>query len=159
MPIFIDGYNLLCAIQKASDEFESMGDVRLCRILGRYLSLTNQKGRIIFDGTGPPDKSRFDDISNLEVLFVGRDTDADTVIEDSIRASTAAKNLTIVSNDRRVQKATRTRKAVLIKSEAFWTVVQKELSRKRPAKEPAEKRQGLSESETEQWMKFFKLKE
>jgi predicted RNA-binding protein with PIN domain len=117
--------------------------------------LAGEKGEIIFDGTGPPDKSGFDNLSNLEVFFAGLGTDADTVIEDKISVSTAPKKLTIVSSDRRLRSAARKRKATSIKSDVFWNDLQKQLSRKRPAKEPAEKRQGLNEGETEQWLDFF----
>lgn len=132
-----------------------ISDIGLCRILGRYLKLTGEKGEIIFDGTGPPDKAGFDNISNLEVFFAGLGTDADTVIEDKISVSTAPKRLTIVSSDRRLRSAARTRKATSMKSDVFWNDVQKQLSRKRPAKEPQAKRRGLSEGETDQWLEFF----
>ena len=151
----IDGHNLLHAIFKSEEDSGVISDVGLCRILGRYFTLTGEKGEIIFDGTGPPDKGGFDNISNLEVFFAGLGTDADTVIEDKISASTAPKRLTIVSSDRRLRSAARTRKATSMKSDVFWNDVQKQLSRKRPAKEPTEKRQGLSEGETEQWLEFF----
>ena len=157
MPVIIDGHNLLRTIQKTSEYFESIGRVQLCRIVSRYLCLTGEKGEIVFDGTGPPDKSGFDDISNLEVFFAGRSTDADSVIEDKVKASTAPKRLTVVSSDRRLRNAARARKATLVKSLDFWADVQKELSRKRKASEPAEKRRGLTESETEQWLEFFGL--
>ncbi len=157
MPIIIDGHNLLHTIRKTNEELQSISDVQLCQVISRYLKLTGEKGEIIFDGTGPRDKSGFDNISNLEVLFAGRDSDTDTVIEDKIRASTAPKRLTIVSSDRRLRKAAQVRKATATKSETFWSDLEKQLSRKRPVKEPAEKRQGLSESETNQWLKFFGL--
>ena len=158
MPVIIDGYNLLRSVQKAED-FESISDVQLCRLIGRYLKLIGENGEIIFDGTGPPDKSGFDDISNLEVLFAGLAADADTVIEGKIRANTAPKRLTVVSSDRRLRKSAQARKARMVKSEVFWDELQKQLSRKRTAKEPIEKRRGLSESETEQWLKFFGLEQ
>ena len=151
----IDGHNLLHTIYKSEGDSESISDVGLCRILGGYFKLTGEKGVMIFDGTGPPDKTGFDNISSLEVFFAGIRTDADTVIEDKISASTAPKGLTIVSSDRRLRAAARTRKATSMKSEVFWNDVRKQLSRKRPAKEPTEKRQGLNEGETEQWLEFF----
>ncbi|RKY24587.1 MAG: hypothetical protein DRP62_03395 [Planctomycetota bacterium] len=157
--IIIDGYNLLWSIQSRSEDLESISDVQLCCIVSRYLKLTNEKGQIIFDGIGPPDKSRFYNIRNLEVFFVGFNTDADTVIETRIMASTAPKGLTIVSSDRRIQKAAWARKATSIKSETFWDNLQKLLSRKKTASEPAAKRIGLNESETEQWLKFFGLEQ
>jgi predicted RNA-binding protein with PIN domain len=151
----IDGHNLLHTIIKLEDDSGAISDVGLCGILSRYFKLTGEKGEIIFDGTGPPDKSGFDKIYNLEVFFAGRGTDTDTIIEDKIRASTAPKGLTIISSDRRLRSAAHTRKATSIKSDVFWSDVQKQLSRKRPAKEPTEKRRGLNEGETEQWLKFF----
>jgi hypothetical protein len=151
----IDGHNLLHTIYKSEGDSGATSDVGLCRILGRYFKLTGEKGEMVFDGTGPPDKSGFDNISNLEVFFAGLRTDADTVIEDKISANTAPKRLTIVSSDRRLRKAARTRKATSMKSDVFWNDVQKQLSRKRPEKEPTEKRQGLNEGETEQWLEFF----
>ncbi len=155
----IDGHNLLHSIDKVDEGSESISDVQLCRIVGRYLKLIGEKGEIIFDGTGPRDKSGFDNISNLEVLFAGLGTDADTIIEDKIRANTAPKRLSIVSSDRRLRKAAQARKAMAVKSEVFWNNLQKQLSRKKTMREPAAKRQGLSESETKQWLKFFGLEQ
>ena len=151
----IDGYNLLHTIIKLEDDSGAISDIDLCRFLDRYFSLTSDKGEIIFDGTGPPDKSGFDKINNIEVSFAGLGTDTDTVIEDKISVSTAPKGLTIVSSDRRLRAAARRRKATSIKSDVFWNDVQKQLNRKRPIKEPTEKRQGLNEGETEQWLEFF----
>ena len=159
MPIIIDGYNLLWSVQEAGDGPEPISDVQLCHIIGRFLKASGENGEIIFDGTGPPDKSGFDNISNLEVFFSGLSTDADTVIENKIRANTAPKRLTVVSSDRRLRDAARARKAISIKSQDFWNNVQKQLSRKRTSKEPAAKQLGLSKGETEQWLKFFDLEQ
>ena len=156
---FIDGHNLLHSIQKADESTGHISDVQLCRIIGSYLKLTGQKGEIIFDGIGPPDKSGFDGISNLEVFFAGLGTDTDTVIEDKIIANSAPRRLKIVSSDRRLRKAARARKAMSIKSEVFWNNIQKQLSRKKTAKEPTAKRRGLSESETRQWLEIFDLEQ
>jgi predicted RNA-binding protein with PIN domain len=159
MPIIIDGHNLLHTIQKTNEELQSISDIQLCQVISKYLKLTGQKGEIVFDGTGPRDKSVFDNIINLEVLFAGQATDADGVIEHKIRLNTAPKRLKIVSSDRRLRKAAQTRKATVTKSETFWKDLEKQLSRRRTIKEPAEKRQGLSESETRQWMRFFGLEQ
>ena len=157
MPVIIDGHNLLWAIRKVSEDFEPISDVQLCRILGRYLELSNESGEIIFDGIGPLDKSLFDNINRLEVIFAGRDSDADTIIEDKIRQSTSPRRLIVVSSDRRVRKAARARRVTSARSEAFWGKVCKQLNRKKAFKEPPAKRDGLSESETEEWLRFFSL--
>ena len=155
----IDGHNLLHSIHKEGADSGPIRDVQLCWIVGRYLKQIGQKGEIIFDGTGPRDKSGFDNISNLEVFFAGLGTDADTVIENKIGANTAPRRLTIVSSDRRLRKAARARKAISVKSEVFWNNVQKQLSRKKTTKEPAAKRRGLSDGETKQWLEFFGLEQ
>lgn len=157
--IIIDGHNLLHAIPKADRDSASINEIGLCRLLDKYLRLTGQAGEIIFDGAGPRDKSMFDNVSDIEVLFAGPGNDADTVIEDKIKASSAPKRLTIISSDRRLRKAARARKATVQKSEIFWIEVQRQLNRKRPIKEPGAKRNGLSEIETEQWLEFFGLKQ
>jgi len=38
---------------KTEGDSEVISDVGLCRIIGRYLKLTTQKGEIILDGMGP----------------------------------------------------------------------------------------------------------
>ncbi len=157
--IIIDGLNLLHSIVKLSDDVESINDVQLCWIVSRYLRAIRKQGEIIFDGTGPRDKSQFDNIANLEVLFAGLGSDADTVIENKIKASTAPKRLSIVSSDRRLRDAARARRATAVKSEVFWDNLQKQLKRKKTVKEPEAKRVGLSESETKQWLEFFGIKQ
>jgi predicted RNA-binding protein with PIN domain len=160
MAVIIDGHNLLHSIQKEDPGSGPISDVQLCHIISRYLKRINEKGEIIFDGTGPRDKSEFDNINNLEVFFAGLRSDADTVIEEKIKASTAPKGLTVISSDRRLRDAARKRKATAVKSQVFWNDVQKQLSRKNRIKEPSAKRDGfISESETDQWLKIFDLEQ
>ncbi|MDD5326416.1 MAG: NYN domain-containing protein [Phycisphaerae bacterium] len=159
MPIIVDGHNLLHSINKADPDSGSVSDVQLCRAIGKYLRLINEKGEVVFDGTGPRDKSGFDNIDNLEVSFAGARSDADTVIEDKIKANTAPKRLTIVSSDRRLRDAARKRKATVEKSLDFWDNLCKQLSRKRGIAEPKGKRHGLTDGETDLWLKIFDLEE
>ncbi len=156
MPFIIDGHNLLWSVQNA-EENTSITDITICRILDDYFRRTGKSAEIIFDGTGPPVKTEFKNVANLQVTFSGLRTDCDTVIEQRISASTAPKLLTIVSSDRRLRDAASARKATSIKSEDFWDEVKKRLSRRKTGKEPPGKRAGLTESETELWMKTFGL--
>ena len=157
MPVIIDGYNLLRAIQKNDEQFETLTEAGLSRILSEYLKRKRDHGHIVFDGIGPPDKSDLGGFENLEVYFSGADTDADTVIEQKILDNTAPKSLLIVSTDRRLRAASGKRKAVSIRSELFFLEVIRQLDRKKPTPEPKQKRQGLTESETETWMDIFDL--
>jgi hypothetical protein len=154
MPVIIDGHNLLWLIRNQEEE-QSITDAGLCGILDVYFGLTHEYAEIIFDGIGPPDKSGFDGIKNLEITFSGRATDCDTLVENKITDSTAPKRLVIVSSDRRLRDAADKRKATAIKSEDFWEDVKKRISKHKPGKEPAQKRKGLTQSETELWLKEF----
>ncbi|MCK4914391.1 MAG: NYN domain-containing protein, partial [Planctomycetes bacterium] len=111
MPVIIDGYNLLRSIPN-DESSNSVDDVQLCRILGEYLTVVSETGQIIFDGIGPPDKTGFDNIRNLEVFFSGQSLEADDVIEDKLKLNTAPKRLMVVSSDRRLRKAAMARKAI-----------------------------------------------
>jgi len=157
--IIIDGHNLLHSIVKLHEDSGQTSDVQLCWIISRYLKVVGETGEIVFDGTGPRDKSQFDNIENLEVLFAGLGSDADTVIEDKIRANSAPRRLSIISSDRRLRDAARTRKATAIKSEVFWDELQRQLSQKKSVKEPEAKRSGLTESETRQWLGIFGIEQ
>jgi hypothetical protein len=156
----IDGDNLLWALREALDEREIGTEIEMCRVLSRYFASTGEPGQVVFDGAGPSDHGEFDKIANPEVIFAGFHHDADSVIEEKIGASTSPRRLTVVSSDRRLRKAAAMRKATAMKSEEFWTLVRKELERKKPRKrEPQEKREGLTDGETDQWMEAFGLDE
>jgi predicted RNA-binding protein with PIN domain len=159
MPYLIDGCNLLWAIQNNDERFAPVEDVRLCWTIGRHLSQIGEQGDLVFDGTGPNDKDRFDHIPGLTVSFAGIGRDADGVIEEKIKAHTSSHPLIVVSNDRRLRQAALHLKASVIHAEAFWEKVLKEVNKKRPPPEPTAKRHGLSESETDVWLKAFGIEE
>lgn len=141
-----------------ADGPEEISDVGLCRVVGLYLRRVKESGELIFDGPGPRDKSDFDNIDGIEVLFAGLGSDADTVIEGKIAANTAPRSLTVVSSDNRLRKAARARRANSVKSEDFWDRLVRGLERpRRGVEEPSGKRHGLNEGETEQWLDFFDI--
>jgi len=156
----VDGNNLLWALHERFEEREITTEIDLCRVLGRYFAMTAEDGQVVFDGSGPARRGDFESLTNVEVIFSGFHKDSDSIIEEKIKANTAPRRLTVVSSDRRLRKAAAMRKATAIKSEDFWEMVHKELQRKKPRKkEPQAKREGLSESETEQWMDLFDIDE
>jgi predicted RNA-binding protein with PIN domain len=156
MPVIIDGHNLLWAIRNP-DEDTNITDVAMCQALDTYFAITRDKAEIIFDGIGPPDKTGLNNLSNLEITFSGRNSDCDSIIEQRILDSTAPAHLTIVSTDRKIRDAASARKAISIQSDEFWAIVTKKLSKQKRGKEPAAKRTGLTESETDLWLKAFGL--
>jgi len=159
MAVIIDGYNLLRTVEKIDEDFQSNCDILMCRMLSQYLKRVRAQGCIVFDGIGPRDKTEFYKLDNLEVLFTGPDSDADSVIEDKIAADSAPKRLIVVSSDRRLRRAAAKRKAIAVKSDQFWLSVISQLQRKRkPSPEPRAKHDGITDSETDQWLDMFGLK-
>lgn len=158
--VIIDGNNLLWALHEAFDDREITTEVDLSHVLSQYFGQIGETGQVVFDGAGPADKSQFDTIDYLEVYFAGFHRDADSVIEEKITADTSPRRLTVVSSDRRIRKAAGERKASALKSEEFWQQVQRELSRRNPKRrEPEEKREGLTDGETDKWLEAFGLDE
>jgi predicted RNA-binding protein with PIN domain len=141
------------------EEFASFTDVQLCRALSDYLRCIRDRGHIVFDGVGPPDKSAFGGMPALEVYFSGETSDADTVIEQKIGDSTAPKSLVVVSSDRRIRTSAAKRRAISVPADAFWQTLLAQLEKesKRPAPEPFQKRHGLTEHETQLWLKKFEI--
>ncbi len=158
MPLIVDGYNLLRFVQ-SEGHFENLVEVGLCRILSDYLVSVRDRGHIIFDGTGPPDKHDLEQLgglTNLEVYFSGADYEADEIIMQKIEDSSAPKSLIIVSTDREIRAAAAARKATSVRSDVFWQVLISRLETQQKAvHEPKEKRRGITESETDQWLDFF----
>ena len=159
MPIIIDGYNLLRAVQNSYEQGGKLSEAVLCRIISEYLKRIRDHGHIVFDGIGPPDKSGLADLFNLRISFVGADTDADTVIEATIVDNSAPKRLIVVSTDRRLRAAAGKRKAISVRSDIFWQDLIRRLDKKIPTPEPQEKRHGISDVETDQWLDVFGIEE
>jgi len=154
--LIVDGYNLLRTVQNLTEHSSEITDIQICQVINEYLYRTKKKGSLIFDGIGPRDKSPFNNMFCLDIIFSGTTREADDIIEKMILDSSAPKNLTVVSSDRRIKKAAEKRKAEAIDCVDFWMAMLKQLEKKakKPA-EPKEKFAGLTESETEFWLREF----
>ncbi len=159
MPLIVDGYNLLRYIQGSDEEFMGLNEAGLCRFISQYVSQLRERGHVYFDGTGPRDKSELGGLPGVEVYFSGPDREADDLIEQKIEDNTAPRRLVVVSSDRRIATAAKRRKAVAVRSDVFWMGMVSQLESYRPASEPREKRSGISEIETDQWMDCFGIED
>ena len=157
MPLVIDGYNLLRWIQRHGEGCEALDEAGLCRALSYYVGQIRDRADVYFDGLGPPDKTALGGLAGVEVYFSGQDWTADDLIEEKIEDSTAPRRLVVVSSDRRLRAAAKRRKARPVPCEAFWTEVQRRLRTRPPAPEPREKRGGIGQIETDQWLDAFGL--
>jgi predicted RNA-binding protein with PIN domain len=156
MPILIDGYNLLRAVQKMQEQ-PDLVDADMCAVICEYLRRMGDIGTIVFDGIGPPNKERLMGLHHLQVIFSGRNIEADAIIEQHIHDNTAPKRLIVVSSDRRIRTAAKRRKCIDVPAGDFWMQVCHTVEKQLPVPEPRGKRQGISDSETQQWLKVFGL--
>jgi uncharacterized protein len=156
----IDGTNLLWAIREWPEGPQVTSEEGLCQVLDGYFATTHQQCQMVFDGTGPRDRNAFGGIRHIDVIHAGFDQEADSVIEGKVLADSAPKRLTIVSTDHQVRDAATGRKAAVLRCEEFWEQVLAHLRRnKTRKKEPPQKRKGLTDGETDQWMDLFGLEE
>lgn len=156
MPVLVDGYNLLRAVQK-HEQFAGLDEAELCHVITEYLLRVRDRAQVVFDGVGPPDKTRLGGFRNMEVYFSGPNNDADTLIEEKIADNTAPKSLVVVSSDRRLRAAAKSRKSVSVGADDFWAIMCKTLEKDLPRPEPKEKRHGVTEAEADHWMDLFDL--
>lgn len=157
MPFLIDGYNLLRSVQRL-DGYADLTDAQLCRFIAEFLRLVRERGTIVFDGIGPPDKRELMGVKGLEIRFSGERLDADSVIEQKIDDNTAPRRLAVVSSDRRLRTAAAKRKAKSIPVDVFWSGLCKALENgAKIISEPREKQKGITALEAEAWMEYFKL--
>jgi predicted RNA-binding protein with PIN domain len=164
MSLIIDGYNLLHASGvmpsgRGPHTFQRAREA-LLRVLAASLT-EEERARtiIVFDAREAPyNLPRTVDHEEMTVRFAPRDMDADTLIEELIRADSSPTRLTVVSSDHRIQNAAKRRRATPVDSDIWWA----ELMRRREvdrgaAPAPAKPDGPLPESEVARWMKEFQV--
>ena len=163
MPLLIDGYNLLHASGvmprgKGPGGLERSRTALLNLLSASIPADELPRTTVVFDASESPwGAARTVQHQGLTVRFADRDSDADTLIEQLIKADSAPKRLTVVSSDHRIQRAAKRRKATAIDAD-LWLA---QLLRERSAREessPAEnlKPEGpFSPGEVEFWLRQF----
>jgi hypothetical protein len=154
MPYLIDGNNLLHAALEAGDD---LGRLSLCEMLARNLP-DREDVHIVFDGPRPPaGLARQIAATGLTVTY-SPDAPADDLICREIRRTSAPRRLRVVSTDREIRRAARSRRCLGTTSEAFLaSLVRRPAPDPSPPEEPPEKREGLPEGRSEDWMRAFGL--
>lgn len=161
MPILIDGYNLLRGAAKWGPD-KSLGQLRLCELLGRWSVLTKKPVTIVFDGPEPrAGYARQLRNCGIQVLYSGPGRSADDLLIEEIQRCSAPRRLEVVSADREIRVAARRRRCREIGPEVFFESVCSRLaaSSVRPPRrvEPATKQKGLREGELHFWLAEFGL--
>jgi predicted RNA-binding protein with PIN domain len=129
MSILIDGYNLLNAVGIAGCR-AGPGNLQRARramlnVLAESLDPAGlERTTVVFDAQDPPPGlPREIRHRGLRVRFAAREQDADTLIEELVRADSAPRRLTVVSSDHRVQRAARRRRARAVDSDLWYAEI------------------------------------
>ena len=160
MPVVIDGNNLLHAARRAETSTLLIGRSMLCDAIGRWAQRRNERVHVVFDGPAPP-RPLAGQIGHpaIQVTYSGPGISADSVLTEILQTDSAARRLLVVSSDLEIVRAARRRRARSVGADEFWRMVQRDLSRGRPAqKEPKEKESGLSPDDVQRWLDEFELR-
>ena len=164
MSILIDGYNLLHASGilpqgQGPHTFERAREALLRFLAASLTDKERVRTTIVFDAREAPyNLPRTVDHDGMTIRFAPRDTDADTIIEELIRADTSPKRLTVVSSDHRIQNAARRRRAEAIDSDIWCVELQRQRNARRGGQAAAAKPEGpYPPSEVARWMAEFQI--
>lgn len=166
----IDGYNLMHSVGYARERYGQGGlersRNRLLRFLVNRLELgERRRTTIVFDArTIPFEGVSEQKLEEMTILFNQAGSDADTLIEELILEHSAPKQLEVVSGDRRLQKAIKRRKGIVVESEDFARLLRERESivpgSSQDVNSPAECEEkpesaAPSQSDAEYWMEVF----
>lgn len=153
--LIIDGHNLIPKIPGLRlDDLDD--ETKLLKILLEYCRLSRTQAELFFDGA-PIGYSQKTNYGWVRIHPVRSGLTADDAIIAYLRASGKnARNMTVVSSDRRVQVEARALQAAVVKSEDFSSEVKNTLSSSQAVQEMREK--PLSPEEVESWEELFKAK-
>jgi predicted RNA-binding protein with PIN domain len=161
MYYLIDGYNLLHAMGVLTGSVGPTGLERarlnLLGVLSGAMGSDARNVTVVFDASNPPRgvPSQFD-YHGLHVVFAVEQDAADDLIEQFIQKASAPKNLTVVSDDRRIRQAAERRRCVVQNCEAFLETLQRKRRQHKPKTDGAPaKPLNVSGTETQHWLEEF----
>ncbi len=157
----IDGYNLLHVMGVLGGR---LGPAGLERARQRLLGLLaggfgDEAGAVtvVFDSTTPPRGVPAEQVyRGVQVRFAVKQPEADDLIEELIRRCSAPRQLTLVSDDHRLQQAARRRDCQVQGCEGFLTWLGRHRrERTRRATATPEKRERPTSAEAQRWLAEF----
>ena len=163
MTLLIDGYNLLHASGilgrgRGPGGFERSRMALLNFIAESLPDETRARTTVVFDAAhAPPGMPRTLAHRGLCVRFAASHADADSLIEELIRADSAPRQLVVVSSDHRLHRAARRRRAQAIDSDRWYaeTVRNRRESALNAPPRPAKPAAVLGEDEVAYWLARF----
>lgn len=156
----VDGYNLLHAMGvlggRVGPQGLSKARLNLFGLLRGALGEEASTVTVVFDAAHAPHGALDDqEYEGIHIRFAVDHAQADDLIESLICQSPTPKQLTVVSDDRRIQKAAHRRRCVALGCLDFL----ENLNQRRPKNHPSEAlpsdKAGNSPKDTEMWIKEF----
>ncbi len=157
----IDGYNLLHGMGVLSRRTGPGGleqaRQRLLGILKGAFGEDSSAVTVVFDAAGaPPGAAGAQTVHGIAVRYaLGKETQADDLIEEMLCHAADPKHLTIVSDDHRLQQAAKRRHARFMDTSDFLDFLAKKRAQTHAPRQPPEKRSHISAEETQQWLAEF----
>ena len=162
MPLLIDGYNLLNAVGITGHGRGGSSLERSRTALLNFLAESLDAEEVahtcvVFDAAmAPPGLPRVVAHRGLDVRFAPRTSDADTLLEELIRADHSPRRLTVVSSDHRVQRAARRRRARAVDSDVWYAEILHGRQAAKPASSaPSHPPLPLAEEDVRRWLDRF----
>ena len=157
MAIIVDGYNVLHASRWLRSAWKGVDRAEFCHLLGRLARHSGEKITVVFDAMPSEPDVGGGKALDVEVVFSGHGRTADEVIIQIINASSGPRDLTVVSSDRQIKAAARSRRCKTRGAGEFIKASARELEQAQSKQhlEPTEKEKGLSRRETDQWLSEF----
>ena len=164
--VIIDGYNLMHAAGFARERYGPGGLERareqfLRTLIGMITSEMQPRTTIVFDAfDSPGNEHRRSRREGVTVLFAGAGGDADSLIETLIAEHSAPRQVRVVSDDRRLKRAARKRKARPWNSLDYWERLAEQAERVRQSPQESqvapEKFEGQpAPAEVRHWLNVF----
>lgn len=165
MPLIIDGYNLLHASGvlgrgKGRSSLERARTALLNLLAESLPAAELPRTTVVFDANDAPwGLSRKLDHQGITVYFASRHADADSMIEELIKADSSPKRLTVVSSDHRLHRAARRRRATAIDSDKWLAeLLRARQERSQSKADESIKPEGpFSPGEVDYWLKQFHI--
>ena len=163
MTLLVDGYNLLHASGilgrgRGPGGFERSRLALLNFIAESLPDETRARATVVFDAAhAPPNMPRTLTHRGICVRFASSHADADSLIEELIRADSAPRQLIVVSSDHRLHRAARRRRAQAIDSDRWYaeTVRRRRESAGHSRPLPAKPAAASGEDEVAYWLARF----
>ncbi|MFO0962701.1 MAG: NYN domain-containing protein [Phycisphaerales bacterium] len=113
---------------------------------------------VLCDGTKPA-KLRPHGRTGIRVHYAGAGVSADAAIERMVNESSHPRRLTVVSNDRAVQRSARRRGAAILRADAFLAQLAHDASQPRRGRRATARREPgpLTSKQVDAWLRYFGL--